>query len=213
MNKLMIMYFLMQAVTIFSQKYAFDYMLKSEVDNNGSKFQSFDLVNSENHNIYMEVGKNTTTSRFYAILLDKQRKLVHKFDLGQILTNPLKINYLDKYSFGKINFLKSDKWVLEKIADYKYKVFTDNISIKNKGYFEIELLLAPFEADLITINFEILSRNQESEVEQLVKEKLKSENLPGNFYIKEITYKYLKKMTYSSKITPEKYVINLDVSS
>ena len=78
--------------------------------------------------------------------------------------------------------------------------------------FEMEVQLEKFEDDLIIINFEPLSHEQELQIEKLIKEKLKSENHIGNFYIKEIKIKYFKKSTMIKNVIPQKVDVILDLS-
>lgn len=212
MKKLLLLILLLQTMNMFAQKYSFDYMLKSENNNNGTNFQSSNLVNSKNHNIYMELAKNKSTNSFYAILIDYDNRLIHYFRMGEELTNPLKLSYENRSELTNAGTIKETKFKIEKVSDLNYRIYTADLPVKNKDYFEVDLLLAPFEDDLIIINFELLSRKKGLEIEELLKDQLQLENLQGNFYIKEINYKYLKKASFSSKIRPEKYIVNLDVS-
>ena len=52
-------------------------MLKSTVkrDNPDYNYQSYDMVNSKNHNLYMEVGRNNINHNYYSILVDNDKKL------------------------------------------------------------------------------------------------------------------------------------------
>ena len=78
--------------------------------------------------------------------------------------------------------------------------------------FEMVVQLEKFEDDLIIINFEPLSHEQELQIEKLIKEKLKLENQIGNFYIKEIKIKYFKKSTMIKNVIPQKVDVILDLS-
>ena len=82
----------------------------------------------------------------------------------------------------------------------------------SKQIFEMVVQLEKFEDDLIIINFEPLSHEQELQIEKLIKEKLKSENQIGNFYIKEIKIKYFKKSTMIKNVIPQKVDVILDLS-
>ena len=81
----------------------------------------------------------------------------------------------------------------------------------SKQIFEMVVQLEKFEDDLIIINFEPLSHEQELQIEKLIKEKLKSENQIGNFYIKEIKIKYFKKSTIIKNIIPQKIDVILNL--
>ena len=83
MKKLFISFVLLFSLFIFSQEYQFDYMLKSTVkrDNPDYNYQSYDMVNSKNHNLYMEVGRNNINDNYYSILVDNDKKNVSRFNI------------------------------------------------------------------------------------------------------------------------------------
>lgn len=82
----------------------------------------------------------------------------------------------------------------------------------NDEQLEIKVKLEPFEDDLLIINFELLNYSQILEIENLIKDKLKSENLIGNYYIKEITYRYKKNTILYELITPIKIENHLNLT-
>ena len=95
MKKLFISFVLLFSLFIFSQEYQFDYMLKSTVkrDNPDYNYQSYDMVNSKNHNLYMEVGRNNINHNYYSILVDNDEKIVSRFNLTDVNKNPIDFIY------------------------------------------------------------------------------------------------------------------------
>ena len=215
MKKLFISFVLLFSLFIFSQEYRFDYMLKSTVkrENPDYNYQSYDMVNSKNHNLYMEVGRNNINHNYYSILVDNDKKIVSRFNLTDVNKNPIDFIYergfeiLNDYK-GYYNFFNIK---IENVGELKYKITPEKILKPANQIFEMEVQLEKFEDDLIIINFEPLSHEQELQIETLIKEKLKSENQIGNFYIKEIKIKYFKKSTIIKNIIPQKIDVILNL--
>ena len=216
MKKLFISFVLLFSLFIFSQEYQFDYMLKSTVkrDNPDYNYQSYDMVNSKNHNLYMEVGRNNINHNYYSILVDNDKKIVSRFNLTDVNKNP--IDFIYERGFEILNdykvYYNFFNIKIENVGELKYKITPEKILKPANQIFEMEVQLEKFEDDLIIINFEPLSHEQELQIETLIKEKLKSENQIGNFYIKEIKIKYFKKSTMIKNVIPQKVDVILDLS-
>ena len=216
MKKLFISFVLLFSLFIFSQEYRFDYMLKSTVkrDNPDYNYQSYDMVNSKNHNLYMEVGRNNINHNYYSILVDNDKKIVSRFNLTDVNKNP--IDFIYERGFEILNdykvYYKFFNLKIENVGELKYKITPEKILKPANQIFEMVVQLEKFEDDLIIINFEPLSHEQELQIETLIKEKLKSENQIGNFYIKEIKIKYFKKSTMIKNVIPQKVDVILDLS-
>mgnify|MGYP003478344776 FL=1 len=216
MKKLFISFVLLFSLFIFSQEYQFDYMLKSTVkrENPDYNYQSYDMVNSKNHNLYMEVGRNNINHNYYSILVDNDKKIVSRFNLTDVNKNP--IDFIYERGFEILNdykvYYNFFNLKIENVGELKYKITPEKILKPANQIFEMEVQLEKFEDDLIIINFEPLSHEQELQIETLIKEKLKSENQIGNFYIKEIKIKYFKKSTMIKNVIPQKVDVILDLS-
>ena len=216
MKKLFISFVLLFSLFIFSQEYQFDYMLKSTVkrDNPDYNYQSYDMVNSKNHNLYMEVGRNNINHNYYSILVDNDKKIVSRFNLTDVNKNP--IDFIYERGFEILNdykvYYNFFNLKIENVGELKYKITPEKILKPANQIFEMEVQLEKFEDDLIIINFEPLSHEQELQIETLIKDKLKSENQIGNFYIKEIKIKYFKKSTMIKNVIPQKVDVILDLS-
>ena len=216
MKKLFISFVLLFSLFIFSQEYQFDYMLKSTVkrENPDYNYQSYDMVNSKNHNLYMEVGRNNINHNYYSILVDNDKKIVSRFNLTDVNKNP--IDFIYERGFEILNdykvYYKFFNLKIENVGELKYKITPEKILKPANQIFEMEVQLEKFEDDLIIINFEPLSHEQELQIETLIKDKLKSENQIGNFYIKEIKIKYFKKSTMIKNVIPQKVDVILDLS-
>ena len=215
MKKLFISFVLLFSLFIFSQEYQFDYMLKSTVkrENPDYNYQSYDMVNSKNHNLYMEVGRNNINHNYYSILVDNDKKIVSRFNLTDVNKNP--IDFIYERGFEILNdykvYYKFFNLKIENVGELKYKITPEKILKPANQIFEMVVQLEKFEDDLIIINFEPLSHEQELQIETLIKEKLKSENQIGNFYIKEIKIKYFKKSTIIKNIIPQKIDVILNL--
>ena len=215
MKKLFISFVLLFSLFIFSQEYQFDYMLKSTVkrDNPDYNYQSYDMVNSKNHNLYMEVGRNNINHNYYSILVDNDKKIVSRFNLTDVNKNP--IDFIYERGFEILNdykvYYNFFNLKIENVGELKYKITPEKILKPANQIFEMEVQLEKFEDDLIIINFEPLSHEQELQIETLIKEKLKSENQIGNFYIKEIKIKYFKKSTMIKNVIPQKVDVILNL--
>ena len=216
MKKLLTSLVLLFSLFVFSQEYQFDYMLKSTVkrDNPDYNYQSYDMVNSKNHNLYMEVGRNNINHNYYSILVDNDKKIVSRFNLTDVNKNP--IDFIYERGFEILNdykvYYNFFNLKIENVGELKYKITPEKILKPANQIFEMEVQLEKFEDDLIIINFEPLSHEQELQIETLIKEKLKSENQIGNFYIKEIKIKYFKKSTMIKNVIPQKVDVILDLS-
>ena len=215
MKKLFISFVLLFSLFIFSQEYQFDYMLKSTVkrDNPDYNYQSYDMVNSKNHNLYMEVGRNNINHNYYSILVDNDKKIVSRFNLTDVNKNP--IDFIYERGFEILNdykvYYNFFNLKIENVGELKYKITPEKILKPANQIFEMVVQLEKFEDDLIIINFEPLSHEQELQIETLIKDKLKSENQIGNFYIKEIKIKYFKKSTIIKNIIPQKIDVILNL--
>ena len=216
MKKLLTSLVLLFSLFVFSQEYQFDYMLKSTVkrDNPDYNYQSYDMVNSKNHNLYMEVGRNNINDNYYSILVDNDKKNVSRFNLTDVNKNP--IDFIYERGFEILNdykvYYNFFNLKIENVGELKYKITPEKILKPANQIFEMVVQLEKFEDDLIIINFEPLSHEQELQIETLIKEKLKSENQIGNFYIKEIKIKYFKKSTMIKNVIPQKVDVILDLS-
>ena len=215
MKKLFISFVLLFSLFIFSQEYQFDYMLKSTVkrENPDYNYQSYDMVNSKNHNLYMEVGRNNINHNYYSILVDNDKKIVSRFNLTDVNKNP--IDFIYERGFEILNdykvYYNFFNLKIENVGELKYKITPEKILKPANQIFEMEVQLEKFEDDLIIINFEPLSHEQELQIETLIKDKLKSENQIGNFYIKEIKIKYFKKSTMIKNVIPQKVDVILNL--
>ena len=215
MKKLFISFVLLFSLFVFSQEYLFDYMLKSTVkrENPDYNYQSYDMVNSKNHNLYMEVGRNNINHNYYSILVDNDKKIVSRFNLTDVNKNP--IDFIYERGFEILNdykvYYNFFNLKIENVGELKYKITPEKILKPANQIFEMEVQLEKFEDDLIIINFEPLSHEQELQIETLIKEKLKSENQIGNFYIKEIKIKYFKKSTMIKNVIPQKVDVILNL--
>ena len=216
MKKLLTSLVLLFSLFVFSQEYQFDYMLKSTVkrENPDYNYQSYDMVNSKNHNLYMEVGRNNINHNYYSILVDNDKKIVSRFNLTDVNKNP--IDFIYERGFEILNdykvYYNFFNLKIENVGELKYKITPEKILKPANQIFEMEVQLEKFEDDLIIINFEPLSHEQELQIETLIKDKLKSENQIGNFYIKEIKIKYFKKSTMIKNVIPQKVDVILDLS-
>ena len=215
MKKLLTSLVLLFSLFVFSQEYQFDYMLKSTVkrDNPDYNYQSYDMVNSKNHNLYMEVGRNNINHNYYSILVDNDKKIVSRFNLTDVNKNP--IDFIYERGFEILNdykvYYNFFNLKIENVGELKYKITPEKILKPANQIFEMEVQLEKFEDDLIIINFEPLSHEQELQIETLIKDKLKSENQIGNFYIKEIKIKYFKKSTMIKNVIPQKIDVILNL--
>ena len=215
MKKLLTSLVLLFSLFVFSQEYQFDYMLKSTVkrENPDYNYQSYDMVNSKNHNLYMEVGRNNINHNYYSILVDNDKKIVSRFNLTDVNKNP--IDFIYERGFEILNdykvYYNFFNLKIENVGELKYKITPEKILKPANQIFEMEVQLEKFEDDLIIINFEPLSHEQELQIETLIKEKLKSENQIGNFYIKEIKIKYFKKSTMIKNVIPQKVDVILNL--
>ena len=216
MKKLLTSLVLLFSLFVFSQEYQFDYMLKSTVkrENPDYNYQSYDMVNSKNHNLYMEVGRNNINHNYYSILVDNDKKIVSRFNLTDVNKNP--IDFIYERGFEILNdykvYYNFFNLKIENVGELKYKITPEKILKPANQIFEMVVQLEKFEDDLIIINFEPLSHEQELQIETLIKDKLKSENQIGNFYIKEIKIKYFKKSTMIKNVIPQKVDVILDLS-
>ena len=216
MKKLLTSLVLLFSLFVFSQEYQFDYMLKSTVkrDNPDYNYQSYDMVNSKNHNLYMEVGRNNINHNYYSILVDNDKKIVSRFNLTDVNKNH--IDFIYERGFEILNdykvYYNFFNLKIENVGELKYKITPEKILKPANQIFEMVVQLEKFEDDLIIINFEPLSHEQELQIETLIKDKLKSENQIGNFYIKEIKIKYFKKSTMIKNVIPQKVDVILDLS-
>ena len=180
MKKLLTSLVLLFSLFVFSQEYQFDYMLKSTVkrENPDYNYQSYDMVNSKNHNLYMEVGRNNINDNYYSILVDNDKKNVSRFNLTDVNKNP--IDFIYERGFEILNdykvYYKFFNLKIENVGELKYKITPEKILKPANQIFEMEVQLEKFEDDLIIINFEPLSHEQELQIETLIKDKLKSEN-------------------------------------
>lgn len=202
MKKLLVTIFLQFFSFVFSQDYQFDYMLKANVVRENPQFtiESYDMMNSKNHSYYMEVYKDKNAYRSF--LIDNQIKIVHRFRELHFSANPMSFKYKNSNALSDYSYYNLSKFKIEKIGELTYKVTPEKILNPKEEHLEIEVKLEPFEDDLLVINFDLLSYSQRLEIENLIKEKLKSENLIGKYFIKEIIYKYKKNSTWTEKITP-----------
>lgn len=158
-------------------------MLKTTVkrSNPSNQYESFDMVNSKNHYLYMEVGKNTITENYYSILIDKEKKNILRFLVSDISKNPLIFQLENSHKLSNYQYYKFVNLKIESIGKLKFKIYPEKIIKPKKQVFELEIQLEKFEDDLIVIDFETLTTEQEFEIENLIKSQLKSENLTGNF--------------------------------
>lgn len=183
MKKKFLLLFYFISSFVFSQNYMFDYMLKTTVkrSNPSNQYESFDMVNSKNHYLYMEVGKNTITENYYSILIDKEKKNILRFLVSDISKNPLIFQLENSHKLSNYQYYKFVNLKIESIGKLKFKIYPEKIIKPKKQVFELEIQLEKFEDDLIVIDFETLTTEQEFEIENLIKSQLKSENLTGNF--------------------------------
>lgn len=215
-NKLLFLFFFFLFFELFSQNYSFDYMLVSDnkrISKTIERYEGHDVVNSKNHQWYMELGKNTITKNYYSILIDNDRNLISRFLVSDINRSPLYFEHEGTFKKTNFQYYKFKDLKIQNIGDLKYKISPQEILKPKKEIFEIEFQLEKFEDNLLIFNFELLSYHQQTEILNLVKEQLKSENQVGNFYIKEIKISYFKKTIFTSTIKPKKVIIDLSLQS
>ncbi len=215
--KFLIFFLLSLSLTASAQQYKFDYMLKSENIREDSKYNStsFDMINSKDHNYYMEVGQNSITGKYYSILFDYDKKEFYRFDINNrkiISPSPLLFAFKSITSPIDVQFIYYNDLQIEKIGKYRYKIIGNkSTKRKKKNKLEITLELEPHTHDLLIFDFEPLTTKQQQEILVLLKNTLKSENGPGHFFIKEITFHYFKDSLFKKKITPVKIDVNLNI--
>lgn len=214
MNKILTLSFLMLCFILNAQKYKFYYILNSEIvrENPKYNYKRFDMVNSKNHNIYMDVSQDNRTKGLSSILYDYKNMSGFRFDIAQDSAKALKFNLFSSFNLIDKKFINYKSMKIEKIADLKYKLFTTDKKMMSKNDLEIVITLVAFEADLIIIHFEPLTKQQQYEIENTIKKQLTSDNKTGTYYIKEITYKYFKDSYYNEKIIPEKIELLIDLN-
>lgn len=212
MKKLLTTIFLLLISFVFSQEYQFNYMLKSTVkrENPDLNSQSYDMVNSKNHSYYMEVYKKNNS--YISLLIDYQKKEVHRFKKLNFNDNSMTFSYKNSSVISAYSYYDLLKFKIEKTEELSYKIMPEKIINPNDEQLEIDVKLEPFEDDLLIINFDLLNYSQTLEIENLIKDKLKSENLIGNYYIKEITYRYKKNAILYELITPIKIENHLNLT-
>lgn len=212
MKKLFISFVLLFSLFIFSQEYQFNYMLKASVkkENPDFNFQSYDMINSKNHSYYMEVYKENNS--YKSFLIDNKKKIVHHFKKLNFNRNPITFLHKNSNALSEYSYYDLLKFRIEKTEELSYKIMPEKIINPNDEQLEIKVKLEPFEDDLLIINFELLNYSQILEIENLIKDKLKSENLIGNYYIKEITYRYKKNTILYELITPIKIENHLNLT-
>ena len=209
-KKVIFLIFCIVAQTLFSQKYEFDYMLKNEhvVKNPKYYLISYMMLNSENRHISMFVINDIKTGVFSSILIDDKNNTGHHFTLGKVMEPPFIFNHTDSFKLSDLIIYQYKELKIHKIGDLHYK-----IKVQSRE-FDIELKLEPYEADLILIHFENLNYKQSIEIENLIKNTLIADKQTGNFYIKEITYRFKwnnEYREYSEKSTVEKVNVQLDL--
>lgn len=213
MKKLLTLSAYFFVIFVFSQEYQFNYMLKASVKKENPDFssQTYDMMNSKDHSYYMEVYKETNSNKSF--LIDNQKKIVHRFKKLNFNKNPITYLYKNSNVLSANSYYDVLNFKIEKIGELSYKIVPEKILNPKDEQLEIELKLEPFEDDLLKINFELLSYSQSLEIENLIKDKLKSENLNGNYYIEEITFRYKKNTVLNKKITPIKIDDKIDLSN
>ena len=153
MKKLLTFLVLLFSLFVFSQEYQFDYMLKSTVkrENPDYNYQSYDMVNSKNHNLYMEVGRNNINHNYYSILVDNDKKIVSRFNLTDVNKNP--IDFIYERGFEILNdykvYYNFFNLKIENVGELKYKITPEKILKPANQIFEMEVQLEKFEDDLI----------------------------------------------------------------
>ena len=91
-NKLLFLFLFFLFFELFSQNYSFDYMLLSanqRISETVERYEDYSMVNSKNHQWYMELGKNTITGNYYSILIDNDKNLISHFLVSDINKSPL----------------------------------------------------------------------------------------------------------------------------
>ena len=213
MKKFLLVFLLIQICTLNAQKFDFDYILNSENTREIKQhnYKSYDMVNSKNHNLYMEVAQNTLSKDLYSILLDYSDKIIYRFDINKFANNNLKFNYQYASQMSGKYPPKTKSFKIEKIGDLAYRIYTSTNAKRKYEDFELFINLQPFEDDLLIINFEVFTKEQMNAIENLIKNQLQKDSKIGNFYIKEITYNYFKKSVLNKRITPEKISLTIDI--
>ncbi|MBS1572378.1 MAG: hypothetical protein JST62_08315 [Bacteroidetes bacterium] len=180
----------------------FDYKITSQTKfTDHIEREEYFLINSKNHDFFLEMNKNFYTKQYYADIIDS--KNIYRFDVE----NP----WTPKMEFKMIEIFRRHG---KKIFDYKlleiinlgklhYRILGKK---RNKVLFEMECKLQPYEANLLNFNFEGLTFSQHKEFLQLLNQKLKDDKQEGNFYFEEIIFKYGSVLTL--KMKPEKYLQN-----
>ncbi len=214
--KYLVVFFLGLSFAASAQLYKFDYMLKSENIREDSKYNStsFDMINSKDHTYYMEVGQNSITGIYYSILFDYDKKELYRFDINNrkiISTSPLLFTFKGVGVYNDIPFLRYNDLQIAKIGNHHYRIIGKNKKKSKKNKLEITLELESHTHDLLIFDFEPLTTQQQQEIITLLRNTLKTENESGNFYIKEITFRYFKDSLLKQKITPIKIDVNLNI--
>ncbi len=212
--KFLIFFFLSLSIAASAQLYKFDYMLKSENTRDDAKYNhtSFDMINSNDHTYYMNVGSNSVTGMYRSLLFDHSKKELYIFYINnRKMVSPLLFTFKGVGVYNDRQFLRYNDLQIVKIGNHRYRIIGKSKKKSKKNEIEIILELEPHTNDLLLFNFEPLTSLQQQEIITLLKNTLKSENESGNFYIKEITFHYFKDSLFQQKITPVKIDVNLNI--
>jgi len=188
MKKNLLVIFCFISSFVFSQEYHFDYIMKYEVSSEmNNHYTSFHMINSKDKDVLMEIGQNTVTKKFYAIIKDSKKDIVHHFALNDPASDQLQFVYESSNSLTKYRLYKYDSLQIERVGQLKYKIYTiKNKSIKKNNFiFNIELM--PFEDNLMYVDYEPLRHSEEIEILQLIKNKLMTDEVDNNYIMKSFS--------------------------
>lgn len=201
----------------FSQKYEFDYLIEYELKIGNNNFNEYYLaVNSEDKSVIMEIGKNTVTSKYYAILFNNEKNVVYHFLInGSTIGNTTKFELERKYEIQNISHFGYNYLNIEEVEASQFKISAlDKKKKKEKMIFEMDISLMKFPKDLSFIFYEPLTYKEDLTVGELVKQKLPiNSDFLGGFVIKDLYVKNSNLKPYKrtlKNIKKTSLVINVD---
>lgn len=167
--------FFLSFIPGFSQKYEFDYLMEYELKIGNNNFNQYYLaVNSEDKSVIMEIGKNSITNKYYAILINNEKNVVYHFQInGNTIGNTTKFEFERKYEIQNISHFRYNYLNIEEIEASQFKISALNKKKqKEKIIFEMDISLMKFPKDLSFIFYEPLTYKENSTIVELIKQKL-----------------------------------------
>lgn len=216
-KKTILLSFFLCCIFGFSQKYEFDYLIEYQTKIGKNVNYPYCLaVSSQNKSVIMEIGKNSITNKYYAILLDYERNIgCHFLINGKTITNNTKFELERKYEFQSKSFFRYNYINVEEMEDSQLRISALNKKKKKeKVVFEMEISLMKFPKDLSFIFYEPLTNEQEMTLIDHIKQKLTNKpDFSEGFVIKNLTIKSNSLQPYMrtlKNINKTNLVINLD---